>query len=150
MPRGIESISWTVRPLKERPMTVAAIFFVACIGFGIGVAFFSRPLMGLLGFAMILGSTMDHWLGSSYSVDSRGARCRVGPSVTELRWENLRRVLFSDRTIKLSPLETTGRLDAFRGVILRTTPVNHDQVMEFVRKHGPEGVVFEPVGSEAS
>jgi hypothetical protein len=129
---------------------VVAIFIVACVGFGFGLVVFSRPLMGLLGFAMILGSTMDQWLGSTYSVDSRGARSRVGPSVSEMRWDQLIRVTVSDKGVRLSPLKTAGHLDAFRGVILRTTAENHADVIEFVRERCPEGVSFDSATLEAN
>jgi hypothetical protein len=147
--KRIESISWSVRPLKERPERFALIFLVAMLGFGFGLLFFHNILMGLLGFAMILGSTMDQWLGATYKVDERGARSQVGPSVTEISWADVQRVLAGERSIRLSPLAVSGRTEAFRGVLLRTQAENHTAVLEFVAANCPAQPVLHKSASES-
>ena len=91
---------------------------------------------------------MDHWLGSSYRVDERGARSQVGPSVSEIAWPEVKRVLAADRSIRLSPLAETGKLDAFRGVLLRTLNNNHAAVLEFVEKSCPAESILLPSVTE--
>ncbi len=91
---------------------------------------------------------MDQWLGSSYRVDAKGAQSKVGPSVAAIEWPDVKRVLTGPHSIRLSPLEKSGKTDAFRGVLLRTQAENHAAVLEFVAANCPEESVFQEVASE--
>jgi hypothetical protein len=145
----IESLDWAVRPLKDSPKKLALVLGAACLAFALGLLFFNRLLMGVLGFAMILGSTMDHWLGASFHLDADRARSRVGASVTEMRWADVKRVVVGVRTVRLSPLVAQSRLEPFRGVLLKTEAGNHSEVLEFVRQRCPDGVSIESAATEA-
>ncbi len=91
---------------------------------------------------------MDHWLGASFHLDSSSARSRVGASISELKWADVKRVMVGPRSIRLSPLSQPSRLDSFRGVLLKTEPVNHSEVLEFVRRHCPADSVTETLSTE--
>ncbi len=133
-----EPLVWTVRPTDGAPVKLVAIFAVAFLALGVGWFGFGKPLFGLLGFAMILGSTGDAWLGTRFRLDAKGASARTGPSVTAMDWTDVRRVLDKGAEIRLSPLESASTLDAFRGVGLVTQPENRESVLEYVRAHAPE------------
>lgn len=128
-------MTWTVR--SASPLRVGVIFAVAFLALVIGWFGFGRSLFGLLGFAMILGSTADAWLGTRFTLDAMGASARTGPSVTAMAWSDVQRILVNGREVRLSPLEGPSTLDAFRGVGLVTIPENHEAVLEFVRSHAP-------------
>ena len=129
----LDELGWTVRLSDEAPRRRTTIFLVALAAAALGWFGFGHPFWGILGFAMILGSTAEHWLGSRFRLDARGASARTGPSVSAMEWKDVRRVLVNGREVRLSPLERASTLDAFRGVGLVTTRENHDAVLEFIR-----------------
>ncbi|MCH7905411.1 MAG: hypothetical protein IH944_12725 [Armatimonadetes bacterium] len=89
--------------------------------------------LGLIGFAAILLSTSEMFLPLSYRLNARTARVKNGLSVTEIAWEDVKRVLPVSDGIKLSPLKNPSRLDAFRGVYLRFAD-NEDEVSGKIRQ----------------
>lgn len=133
-----ETLSWSVRLADERPGRVPAIFVVALLAFVLGAVGLRQPLLGLLGAMMVLGATAEYWLGSRFTLDALGATAKTGLSMTTMEWTDVRRVLAKGREVRLSPLESPSRLDAFRGVALITTEENRNRVMEYVRAHVPE------------
>ena len=130
-----DSLVWSVRPFEGQPIKRVVVFAVALLAMAVGWFGFRQPLFGLLGFAMILGSTAEHWLGTAFRLDERGASARTGPSVTAMEWKDVRRVLAKGSEVRLSPLEAPSALDAFRGVGLVVTPENREAVMAFVEAH---------------
>lgn len=111
----------------------------AFIAFGLGVLLFKNVIFGVLGFAIILGTTAEYWLGSSFKLDSKSASARVFLSLTSLDWTDVKRAIASDQGIKLSPLESAGRMDTFRGVFLRYGS-ERERVTEEVRRWLPTHV----------
>lgn len=140
---NVESISWSVRPYEKAPAKRYVIFAIALVAMAFGVFIYGQPLLGVVGFAIILGSTVDFWVGSSYKVDASGATSRTGLSISSICWEDTKRVVVSAEEVKVSPLEDGGsRMDAFRGVVLKTNTDNRTQVIDAVRRFGGENVRF--------
>lgn len=138
-----ESISWSVRPYEKAPAKRYVIFAIALVAMAFGVFIYGQPLLGIVGFAIILGSTVDFWVGSSYKVDASGATSRTGLSVSNIRWEDVKRVVVGTEEVKVSPLEDGGsRMDAFRGVVLKLNTDNRAQVVDAIRRFGGENVRF--------
>jgi hypothetical protein len=137
-----EILSWKVRLLGDRSGFVFVIGAVAVAAGLIGIVVFRSPSMGLLGFAMILASTADYWLGSNFKLDARGASARVGLSLTAMEWANVKRVIVEPNAIKLSPLAEENRMDSFRGVILRTNSSVRNRALDLVRLYIPDGVTI--------
>lgn len=135
-----DSYRWSVRPYQDDPKRRIVVFAVAFLGLLGGWVLLREPLLGLLGFGMILASTMEYWVGSTYRVDSKGASSRTGISLTVIEWPEVRRLIPEDHGIKLSPLEKPGRLDPFRGVFLKFDRDNREQVLQALRKFGGENV----------
>ena len=135
-----ESYSWNVRPYQDAPHRRYVIGVAAVIaGLG-GWLVFRQPLLGLLGFGMILGSTAEYWVGTSYRIDAKGAKSRTGASTSVIEWGEVKRLISEDHGVKLSPLEKSSRLDAFRGVFLKYGRENREQVWAALRKFGGENV----------
>jgi hypothetical protein len=132
---SVESVSWHVRLSDSEPHKRYIVLAAASLVGLLGIFVLQRPLMGMLGFAIILASTAEAWLGVKFTVDSTGARRRCGLSVSEMRWEDVKRVIVEGNLVKLSPLEKANRLDPFRGVILETTPDTHERVLDAIRTH---------------
>jgi hypothetical protein len=88
----------------------------------------------LLGGACVLAATAEFWLGTHYRLDDREAWSRTGFAVTALPWDEVKRVTIEADSIRLSPLETSSRMDAFRGVRLRTDAELHARVVAYVKQ----------------
>jgi hypothetical protein len=100
-----------------------------------GAVLLGQVLLGFLGFAMILASTAEYWLGVRYKVGPKSAERRCGLSLSAIEWVDVKRVVVEGADILLSPLDEATRMDAFRGVVLKTTPENREQVIEAVKAH---------------
>lgn len=138
-----DALAWSVRPYQDAPQKRWVVFVVALVALAFGVFVFGNPFLGIVGFIVILASTMDFWVGSSYKVDRRGVSARTGLSVSSIAWEDAKRVVIGPVAIKVSPLEEGGsRMDEFRGVLLKTNTDNREQVVEAVRKLGGSHVRF--------
>jgi hypothetical protein len=135
--KGPEVLQWSIRPYEKAPGKRYVILLVALLAMALGVFVYGRPLLGILGFAIILGATMDFWLGSSYTVDPKGVSSRTGLSLSRIEWEDAKRILIGPGEVKVSPLERGGgRLDEFRGVVLKLKEENREQVLAAIRKFG--------------
>jgi hypothetical protein len=139
---SLEKLRWSVRLLEHRNRFIVVIGLVA-VGSGVlGGIIFHSPSMSLLGFAMILASTADYWLGSKYLVDSIGVHARVGLSLTSMEWKDVKRVIIEASAVKLSPLQEGNPMDPFRGVVLRTNPEVRPSVLSLVRRYSPGEAEF--------
>ena len=112
---------------------------MALIAFGLGLLVFKTIVFAVLGVAIILISTAEFWLGTSYKVDSNGASARTGASMTSLEWSAVKQAIVQNDGVKLSPLGTSSRLEAFRGVFLKYGD-HKEQVLEKVRRCLPDNV----------
>lgn len=138
-----ESISWSVRPYEKAPAKRYVIFAIALVAMAFGVFIYGQPLLGIVGFAIILGSTVEFWVGSSYKVDAQGATSRTGLSISKIGWEDVKRIVIGENEVKVSPLEDGGsRMDAFRGVVLKVNEDNRAQIIDAVRRFGGGDVRF--------
>jgi len=144
-----EAFRWRVRPSDKAPQRVAVIVAVAVLAFLAGTIVFRNLYLGVVGFAIIFGSTAEFWLGTSFSVDEERATVRTGLSVTAIAWSDVKRVIKDSGGIKLSPLAKSGTMDAFRGVYLRYGDNNREciegAVLKFA-KFSDNDVVGRPDG----
>lgn len=131
-----EAIRWRVRLSDKAPMKMPVIAVVAILAFAVGTFLFKNPLLGLIGFAMMFGSTAEYWLGSSYSVDDKRATMRTGFSYSAMEWSEVKRMTPDEGGIKLSPLEKAGPMDAFRGIYLRFGKDNREHIERAVLAFG--------------
>lgn len=137
-----ESVSWTVR-LYDTAKEKAAIVVLAALAAGFfGLFVLGNALLGIVGFGAIMAATAEFWLGVRYSIGPNGASARVGPSLTAIAWDEVKRVDIQENQIKLSPLAQEGRLDPFRGVTLRTNGENAEKVRALVKSYCGSDVRF--------
>lgn len=133
---------WSVRPWRKAPGKLAVILGFALLAGIFGGIFLRSPLLAVVGFAIILGSTAEFWLGSSYRIDDRGATSRTFASLSSMEWAEVQRVIVGPEYVKLSPLPEAGRLDPFRGILLKFDGENREQVIEAVRERCQDNVRF--------
>ena len=134
-----DAFRWNVRPSDKDPAKRWGVLVVALAAFGLGFVLFQNIVFGVLGCAFILVSTAEYWLGISYKLDKKGASSRCGLSLTSLEWSDVKRAIATEDGVKLSPLGTSGRMDAFRGVFLRFG-AEREKVMDSVRRWLPTNV----------
>ena len=80
----------------------------------------------------MLGAMADFWFPISYEISSDGARCKMLLKSSEIKWNNVKRCYLDNDGVKLSPLDTLSRREAFRGIYLRFNG-NKDTVIETVK-----------------
>ncbi len=136
------TLTWSVRPADKAPQKRYVVLLVALAAGAAGTLLDGRPLLGLVGFAIVLGSTAEFWLGARYSVGPGGGTARCGLSVSGIEWAQVRRVILSNEGVRLSPLDREGMLDQFRGVALRTLPENRERVVDAVKGYCGNDVRF--------
>ena len=127
---------WRVRLSDKEPHKLYGIVAVAIVAFLVGILLFKNITLGLIGFAIIFGSTAEFWLGSQFKIDEKGVSVRTGASFSVLEWANVKRVVRDSNGIKLTPLENAGTMDAFRGVYLRYGKDNKDSIERAVLTFG--------------
>ncbi len=141
-PKDFESFSWRVRLSDNEPAKQWIIFGVALSAFILGTLVYRKPLLGILGSVMILAATAEFWLGTRYKLDGDGASSTTGASHSRILWKDVKRAVITPVGIKLSPLEESSRLAAFRGVFLRYGREDRLRIECEVRKLGGNDVRF--------
>jgi len=131
-----EAIRWRVRLSDNAPQKTFVILAVGLLAFLVGAILFRNIVLGLVGFAIIFGSTAEFWLGSSFSIDEERATKRTGLSLSAIEWADVKRVSRDAGGIKLSPLQQAGTMDAFRGVYLRYGKDNRESIERAVLTFG--------------
>lgn len=135
-----EPLVWKDVPMKRDPKKGWIILSVALGALAFGIWTFQSGMLGLIGFAIIVLTTAEFWLGVRYEINSVGAKRKVGVSVTEMTWDAVKRIVWSDDSVLLSPLSQDGRLGPFRGVCLRFPAADRPRVLEALKIHGGEHV----------
>lgn len=127
-------MEWEIRLWENEPNRRYGILFAAALAALLGWWMFQNPLMPVIGFLAIILSTTEYWLPIRFSLNDQSVTRRLGLSVTQLDFSQVKRVERTPDGIRLSPLAVPSRLDAFRGVFLRTAS-NQEEVWEFISKH---------------
>lgn len=128
-----ESLEWEVRLGAHQPHRLLTVVFLALVAGTLGIALLGHWVFGVIGVLAILLSTAELFLSQHYSIDETGARRRIGLSVTEILWPNVKRVQLEPGGVKLSPLDSESRLEPFRGVYLRFSG-NREEVLAKIRQ----------------
>jgi len=94
----------------------------------VALVIFRSPLLALVGVAAIAAATLEVFLPVKFRLDEQGAHRKIGLSESLIDWSNVKRVREDEAGIHLSPFPEPNRMDAFRGVYLRT-PSNRAEVL---------------------
>lgn len=138
----MEPLTWKVQPWRSSPKKLMTIFAVAVLAGVTGAVFLRQFWLGAAGVAIVLGSTAEYWMGSRYKVNEKSAEARTGMSFYQMEWGEVRRVIVSQDNLRLSPLKEAGRLDPFRGVVLKFADNNREVVLRVVRERCADDVRF--------
>lgn len=124
-------LSWTVHLARDCPEKLLISLALAALSAAAGFA-----VLGTLGACVavlvMLVSLADFLFPVRYEITSGGAACKMLFRQSAIAWSAVRRCYLDDSGVKLSPLNSKTRLEAFRGVYLRFAD-NRDQVIETVK-----------------
>jgi len=132
-PRAV--LQWTVHLAAKQPAkAVAAVLVSTAV---IAAAATLSPLFGAAAGWLMFASVAEFMLPVTYSITAEGVEARHLWTFARLNWSSVRRVCVCHDGVKLSPLSSPTRLEAFRGVFIRFGEGNRDAVLGAVEDlHG--------------
>lgn len=124
-------LSWTVHLARSNPIkTLASVLVMSATA---TAAYYAIGPAGIIAAAFIMLSALaDFLFPVTYILNSEGAEARMLFKKSVINWSNVKRCYLDDSGVKLSPLNTATRLEAFRGVYLRFHN-NKEQVIQTVK-----------------
>jgi hypothetical protein len=126
-------LAWKVHLLRDDPMKVLLITPFALVSLLICFVIFHSLLFSAVVLFLFASALAEYLFPVRYEITERGASARTLLGRTEIAWDRVKKFYLDDRGIKLSPLLTPGRLEAYRGVYLRFGD-REDEVVRVVRR----------------
>ncbi|MCP4229402.1 MAG: hypothetical protein GY771_04555 [bacterium] len=131
------SLQWRVFPLVEYPTRSVLAILIIFVG-GVLVHHISGYwLLGLGAVVLLIASLYKHFLPTDYYLDEEGAEARILFSKRRRPWSNFHSYYHDQFGIMLSTFAYPSRLDSFRGLGLRFTKKEKDEVIAFVSSKLP-------------
>ncbi len=126
-------LAWKVHLLREEPRKVFLIAPVVLASLVVSYFLFHSLLPPAIALLLFASALSEYLFPIRYEITSQGATARTLAGRTTIGWDRVKKYYLDDRGIKLSPLPTSGRLEAYRGVYLRFGGCR-DDVIEVVRR----------------
>ena len=128
-------LAWRVHRLRDEPQKIGLV----ALGYGIAFAFwrlaFPYPLGLFLPVVALTGAMAEYLFPVHYRLTNKSAYCSCGPAIKlEVAWSDIRRATRGKDGIYLSTLKIPSRLDSFRGIRLRFSQDNEQEVRETVKR----------------
>lgn len=130
-----EVYRWRVHLVRRQPERLPVVLLVLIGAPMLGLWLMGHWLFALAAFWMMFSATADYLLPIRYELDAQGVRQR-GWSPRVMRWEKVKRVVWGEQGVLLSPFTQPSRLDAFRGVFLWYGD-HADEVRAWVERYCP-------------
>jgi hypothetical protein len=135
-------MTWKVIPRETQPQKMLVIGLIAVGVVALALIVTRQPVLALLGLSVIVASTAEFWMGTTYILGEKSVEAKVAFSGSQISWDDVKSVKMTLSHIYLSPFTDEHRLDAFRGVKLNLTNANRDQVIELIRERVGKDVRF--------
>ncbi len=108
---------WQVHLARQQPERLPVLVLVL-VGVPIlGAWLMGHWIFGVIALWMLWSATADFLLPIRYEADAEGIRQR-GWSPRVMRWERVKRVVWSEQGVLLSPFAHPTRLNAYRGIFV--------------------------------
>ena len=115
-------LSWRLHLMRQHPERLPVVLGAGLFVTTVACLLFHNLLFIMAALLMLGSATGDYLLPISYRLTEQAAYCRYGANQFTLEWAKVRRALLYADGVRLTPLPTASRLDAFRGVYLRFAP----------------------------
>lgn len=113
-----EGLEWQIHLAKRSPQKLAVVLFLLLFTPLLGIVLMQHWFFALLGFWMVFTATAEFLFPIRYRMDGREIRQRALLTLRVMRWEQVKRAVWTKNGVLLSPLDRASRLDAFRGIYL--------------------------------
>jgi hypothetical protein len=136
---GQEVLRWRIHLARLQPKRYAFVVAVILLVATSAYAWFHSPLASVIMVFVLTGALSDFLFPVTFILTSTqdSARTVFGRRVIE--WKSVKKVYVDDRGVKLSPLGTRSRLEAYRGVYLYFGD-NREAVLAAVSELRPKNV----------
>lgn len=128
-------MSWSIHLARQNPaktlVSMAFAVFATVLGY-VAIGPYAAVIVG----AAVLISLSDFLLPVRFELWPDRAVCRMLLKSAEIKWADVKQCYLDDYGVKLSPLGTASRLEAFRGVYLRFAD-NEPEVIKAVKELRP-------------
>ncbi len=108
---------WRVHLVRQSPERLPVILLALGGVPTLGWMVMGHWLFAIVAFWMLLSATADYLLPIRYELDAEGIRQR-GWSPRVMRWDRVKRLVWGEQGVLLSPFAKPSRLDAYRGVFV--------------------------------
>lgn len=132
-----EVYRWRVHLARQQPERLPVVLLVLVGAPVLGLWLMGHWLFALAALWMVFSATADYLLPVRYELNTEGVR-QKGWSPRVMRWEKVKRVVWGEQGVLLSPFAQPSRLDAFRGVFLWYGD-QPDEVRAWVERYCPNG-----------
>ncbi|MCS7065864.1 MAG: hypothetical protein NZL85_06250 [Fimbriimonadales bacterium] len=112
-----EAYRWRVHLARQQPERLPVVLLVLVGAPVLGLWLMGHWLFAVAAFWMMFSATADYLLPIRYELDAQGVR-QKGWAPRVMRWEKVKRVVWGEQGVLLSPFAQPSRLNAFRGVFL--------------------------------
>jgi hypothetical protein len=126
-------LTWRVHLARRQPGRAAVAVAAALAAGAWGYLLLGGLLPALAGTGLLLAAVAEFLLPVQYRLTPEGAEARNLLLWRRIAWPEVQRVYTGAETIKLSPLPSGGRREAFRGVLLRLDG-NGDAVLAAIER----------------
>lgn len=137
---------WSLPGVQHTAVRTVTLIVLVPLSAAAGFVYTRQPIFALLGPAFLAPVLTRYFLKPSYRLSAESARASWGTGQTEIRWENVRRVILGERAIHLSPIERADLRQSFRGVELRLPEdrETRERISDFVREHVSAEAISHP------
>ena len=108
---------WRIHLARQAPERLPVVVLVLVGAPLLGGMLMGHWLYGLIAFWILFSAIADYLLPIRYEVDGTGVR-QHGWSPRFMAWGRVRRVVWGEQGVYLSPFAQPSRWDAFRGIFL--------------------------------
>lgn len=112
------ALEWQVHLAKRSPQKLAVVLFMLFFVPLLGIVLMQHWFFALIGFWMVFTATTEFLFPIRYRMDGQEIRQRTLLTLKVMRWEQVKRTVWTKNGVLLSPLARPSRLDAFRGIYL--------------------------------
>jgi hypothetical protein len=106
-----------VHLVRQQPERLPVVLLVLIGAPVMGLMLMGHWLFAVAAFWMVFSAMADYLLPIRYEMDAQGVR-QKGWSPRVMSWDRVRRVVWGEQGVLLSPFAQPSRLDAFRGIFL--------------------------------